>query len=139
MDIAPIKIEQTLQTQRLDHAQHCGHMPMGAGAQHLQRRLGRHQGLAAECEAHQFHYRIGQVGEIADGFIFDLAVFAVGASQQVGGVDAVFIPALGSDDVDAGFRRSMRVLYTPMVSSIFSDYIFPTKSPLECSNVYQLQ
>ena len=74
-------------------------MSMGTRAQHLQRRFGRHEGFAAECKAHQLDDGVGQMGEIADGNVFDLAVLAVGASQQLGGVDAIFVAALGSDDM----------------------------------------
>ena len=35
----------------------------------------------------------GQVGEIAEGFVEDLVALAVGAAEEVGVVDAAFVPA----------------------------------------------
>jgi hypothetical protein len=58
-----------------------GDVPMGQAANALEAALGRHHGLALERQADGFECGRWQMREIAEGLVFDLAGFAVGASE----------------------------------------------------------
>ena len=45
------------------------------------------------------------MGEIAEGFVFDLFTGAKGAAEQVGGVDLVFVAASGGGYMDSARSR----------------------------------
>jgi hypothetical protein len=68
---------------------------------HLERLSKRHEGLALQRAADDVDQRIGQMRQIAQRLVLDLAVFAVAAAQQVGGVDLVLVDATRGDDVSS--------------------------------------
>ena len=75
-------------------------MAGGQRARDLEGLIGANQRLTAQCPADQLDHRLGQVGDIADGLVFDLAVLAVAMAQQVGDVLAMLALAPVGDDVN---------------------------------------
>jgi hypothetical protein len=78
---------------------------MGARANHLEGLGGGNEGLALERAPDDVDQRIGQVRQVAQGLVLDLAVFAVAAAQQVGAVDLVLVGAPRGDDVGGSGAR----------------------------------
>jgi hypothetical protein len=74
-------------------------MPVRARAHDLEGLGDGHEGLALEGAADDVDEGFGQVGEVAQGLVLDLAVFAVAATQEVGAVDLALVGALRGDDV----------------------------------------
>lgn len=66
--------------------------PWGQGTQDLHPGLGLHRGLALQGRLQVLDGMLGQVGDVAQGLVLDLAVLAVGAAYQ-GGLEL---------DLDAG-------------------------------------
>jgi hypothetical protein len=60
---------------------------------------GSNEGLALQRAPDDVDQRIGQMRQIAQGLVLDLAVLAVAAPQQVGAVDLVLVGATRGDDV----------------------------------------
>ncbi len=54
---------------------------------------GGDEALAGQRAADDIDERVGEVGEVAEGFVFDLAAEAEGAAEQVGGIGFAFIVA----------------------------------------------
>jgi hypothetical protein len=92
--------EQAVDPELLERAEHGGDMAVGARAGDVEDVGGGHEGLAAERAADEVDDRIGQMREVAQRLVLDLARVAVGASQQVGLVDAALVAARRSDDVN---------------------------------------
>jgi len=74
-------------------------MAVGARARDLERASHRYESLALQRAPNDLDEFIGQVREVAQGFVLDLAVLAVAAAQQVGAIDLVLVGARRSDDV----------------------------------------
>ena len=72
---------------------------MGARAHDFEGLAGRNEGLALQRAPDDVDQRIGQVRQVAQGLVLDLAVFAVAATKQVGAVDLVLVGAPRGDDV----------------------------------------
>ena len=68
-------------------------MAVGQAAHALEAVVRRDERLALEDAAYGVERRGRQVGEVAERLVFDLAVFAEGASQEVCFIDALFVPA----------------------------------------------
>ena len=64
-----------------------------------------HEGLALKSSANDVDDALGQVREVAQGLVLDLAVFAVGTAKQVGAVDLVLVLARRRDDVGSSETR----------------------------------
>jgi len=92
--------EDALQAELFQRPQHGGDMTVGAGAKDLEGGGGGDQGLAAQRPTDELDDVLGQVREIAEGFVSDLAALAEGAPQQVGRLDASFVVACCGDDVN---------------------------------------
>ena len=58
-----------------------------------------HKLLARQGAANQIDQRVAQMGQVAQGFVLDLAILAVSATQQMGAIDLVFVPTGGGDYV----------------------------------------
>ena len=67
---------------------------MGSGAFDEEGFRGGDEGFAGEGAADDVDEGSGQVGEIAEGFMFDLLTDAAGAAEQVGGVGFALVVAL---------------------------------------------
>ena len=74
--------------------------PWGAGAQDLEGLGGGQDGFAAQGAADEVDEGVGEMGEVADGFLADLAVAAEGAAEQVSGVGAVLVAAGSSNHMN---------------------------------------
>jgi hypothetical protein len=85
-------------------------MAMGARARDLKGRGKRNKGLALQRAADDLDQGIGQVRQVAQGLVLDLAVLAVAAAQQAGAIDLVLVVTM---------------------SNIFSDYISRSKKSSE--------
>ena len=75
-------------------------MAVGAGAQDLEGLGGGQDGFAAQGAADEVDEGVGEMGEVADGFLADLAVAAEGAAEQVSGVGAVLVAADSSNHMN---------------------------------------
>ncbi len=69
-------------------------MSVGPGAFDEEGLRGGEEGFAGQGAADDVDQGSGQVGEIAEGFMFDLAADAYGAAKQVGGIGTALVVAL---------------------------------------------
>jgi hypothetical protein len=84
--------------------------------------------------ADDFDEVVGEVGDVSDGLMFDFAVLAEGASQEVGVVDLALVAACGG-----GYVQCSRSLWHKVnishfgcmsrVSPLFSGYICKSENP----------
>ncbi len=75
-------------------------MAVGVGAQDFEGVAGGDEGFAAQGAADHLDERAGQMGEVAEGLVLDLAALAIGLAQQMGLVNAALIPASRGNDMD---------------------------------------
>ena len=71
--------DEGMQAELLEGAEDGGDMAVGVAAQAGEGGLGIDQGFAFESSADE----IGEVGDVAEGFMLDLAVVAEGSAQEV--------------------------------------------------------
>lgn len=97
---------------------------MTARTQDLKRLRDRHKGLALQRATDEVDEGVGQVGEVTEGLVLDLAVLAVRAPQQVGAVDLVSVLAGRSDDVccAGSICHAEFISKTSAYVNTFSDY-----------------
>jgi len=76
------------------------HVAVGPGAQHLEPRIERHEHLAPQRAAHDLDQRLRQMGEVTEGLVLDLTVFALATAQQVGRVHTALVAAPRGDDMN---------------------------------------
>ena len=88
---------------------------MGARAHDLEGLGGGNEGLALERAPDDVDQRIGEMRQVAQGLVFDLAVFAVAAAQQVGAIDLVLVGALSSNYVGGSGAGWNAGNYSPIV------------------------
>ena len=74
-------------------------MTVVGGGNDLEEAVDRRVDLAAKGSADQVDDGVGQMGEIADRFVANLAALAITASQQVGLVELALVAARCGDDV----------------------------------------
>ena len=70
-------------------------------ADNLEAVVDRWEKLTAQATADSLDEIGREVGDVADGFVKDLAVFAEATAQEVGLVDLAFVAALGSGYMDS--------------------------------------
>lgn len=80
-------------------------MAVRTRARDLEGLTPRHEGLPLQCAANHVDQRLGQMGEIAQGLVLDLAVLAIAAPEQMGAIDLVFVLAGRGDDVSGSCTR----------------------------------
>ena len=85
--------QQAIEAELAQAAEHGFDVTVGAGTLDPESLAGGDKGFAGERAADDIDEGIGQVGEVAEGFVLDLLADAKGATEQVGGVDLVFIAA----------------------------------------------
>ena len=85
--------QECVEAERAQGPEDGHHVAVGQAAHALEAVVRRDERLAREDAADGVERRGRQVGEVAECLVFDRAVFAVGASQEVCFIDAVFIPA----------------------------------------------
>ena len=78
---------------------------VGAGAFDEESLAGGDKGFAGEGAADDIGEGIGQVGEIAEGFVMDLLADAKGAAEQVGGIGFAFVAASSGGYVNSTESR----------------------------------
>ena len=76
-------------------------MSVREGAENLEAVVDRWDKLAAQTTADSLDEIGREVGDVAEGFMKDLAVFAEATAQEVGLVDLAFVAALGSGYMDS--------------------------------------
>ena len=66
------------------------------------------------------------MGQIAQRLVFDFAVFAVTAPEQVGAIDPVFVLTSSSDDVScaSALCHDLYIAHYTCYVNMFSDYIW---------------
>jgi hypothetical protein len=123
---AGLRGQHRSQPQALHGQRHRLHMAMGARAHDLQGLGGANKGLALQRAPNDVDQRIGQVRQIAQSLVLDLAVLAITAPQQMRAVDLVLVDAARGDDV-CGSTSCWHGLQLcdkwRQRSSQFSDYI----------------
>ena len=82
-----------------------GDVSVGEAALAVEGVVGCDEGFALESSADESDDRIGQVGEVAEGLVFDLPVFAEGSAQEVGSVGLALVVSLCCGYVDGVFSR----------------------------------
>jgi hypothetical protein len=85
-----------------------------------------HEALALQRAANDVDESLGQMRQIAQGFVFNDAAFAVAAPQEVGAVDMILVFALCGDDVRCAAAGSHIRYYSLQSDNVnyFSDYIW---------------
>ena len=84
-------------------AEHGFDVTVGAGAFDEKGFAGGDKGFASEGAADEVDEGIGQVGEVAEGFVLDLLTDANRAAEQVGGINLIFVAA-----ISCGYMNSAR-------------------------------
>jgi hypothetical protein len=95
--------DQHRHAQALQGRTHRLHMAVRTRARDLEGLTQRHEGLLPlQCAGNDVDQRLGQMGEIAQGLVLDLAALAITAPEQMGAIDLVFELPCRSDDVCGG-------------------------------------
>ena len=94
------------------------HMAVGTRARDVERRGHWHEGLALQRAPDDLDEFIGQVRQVAQGLVLDLAVLAIAATQQVGAVDLVLVGARRSDDVSGAGTSCHQDKLSPNISPV---------------------
>ncbi len=85
-----LRVDQPVETDLLQGSQHCGHMPMGKGADDVEGVVEMSDcGSSLEEDAQSLDESGGPLGEVGDGALLDLSVFAIGLAEQDGAARAV--------------------------------------------------
>jgi hypothetical protein len=101
----PVALGRSLGGDQLSQAQaphgsgHRLHMAMRARGGDLEGLRQRHEGFALQRAANDLDQRLGQVRQVAQRLVLDLAVFAIAAPQQVRAIHLVLVFARRRDDV----------------------------------------
>ena len=85
--------QQALEAELAQGGEHGFDVTVRAGAFDEESLGGRHKGFTGERAADDIDEGIGQVREVAEGFVFNLLADAKGAAKQVGGIDFAFVVA----------------------------------------------
>ena len=80
--------EQGLEAEAANGAEHGLDVTMGEVAFDLEGLGGREEGFAGERAANQIDQLCGEMGEVAEGFVFDLRADAEGAAEEVGLIES---------------------------------------------------
>ena len=103
--------DEGMQAELLEGAEDGGDMAVGVAAQAGEGGLGIDQGFAFESSADEIDDVVGEVGDVAEGFMLDLAVVAEGSAQQMGVVGGVFELASGGGYMDGACSGRHRDKY----------------------------
>ena len=97
---APGASQQGIELELLEGGQDGGDVTMGERAGAVEDVFGVDKGLALEGSADEFDDGVGEMGDVAEGFMLDPAVLAEGATEEMGAVDLVFVTASGGGYVN---------------------------------------
>ena len=95
-----------MELELLEGAEHSGDMAMGAAAQAGEGVLGIDEGLAFESPADEIDDVGGEVGDVAERLMLDLAVVAEGSAQEMGVVGLVLVASGSCGYMDGAVRWS---------------------------------
>ena len=100
--------QQGIELEFLEGGQDGGDVTMGERAGAVETVLGVNEGLALEGSADEIDDGVAEMGDVAEGFMFDAAVLAEGPTEEMGAVDLVFVPASGCGYVNGStsFRNT---------------------------------
>jgi hypothetical protein len=85
--------DQVVEAQPADSSEDGLDVPMGQALLDLKGVGGRQESFAGQRPADDVDEGFGQVGDIAEGFVFDLLTDAKGAAEEVGAVSSAFVAA----------------------------------------------
>ena len=111
---APGAGQQGIELELFEGGQDGGDVAMRERAGVMEAIFGVDEGLAFESSADEIDDGIGEMGDVAEGFMLDSAVLTEGATQEVSAVDLVFVPASSGGYVNGGAvdcRSPMRSVY----------------------------
>ena len=89
-------------------------MAMGERAGAVEEVIGVDEGLALEGSADEIDDGVGEMGDVAEGFMLDFTVLPEGSTEQVSAVDLVFVAASGGGYVNGttSFRNAVIIADT---------------------------
>ena len=90
---AGTRCENAVELQVAHQPHHRGNVSVGQRAHALQGAIGGDEHFPAKPSANDFDQVIGQMGEVAQRLVLDLACVTIGAAQEMGLVDAALVPA----------------------------------------------
>ncbi len=93
--------DEPLDAELSHHAKNCRDVSVGPGALDLEGFFGWNERLATECAADEVDDLLGEVGEIADGLMLDLAVLPEASTEEVRGVDLVLVSTMVSGHMNS--------------------------------------
>ena len=102
--------QQAIEAELAQGAQDSFNVAVGAGALDAESLGGGDKGFAGERAADDIDEGIGQVGEIAEGFVLDLLTDAKGAAEQVGGIGFAFVAASSGGYVNSARSRRHKAI-----------------------------
>ena len=103
--------DEGVQAELLEGAEDGGDMAVRVAAQAGEGGLGIDQGFAFESSADEIDDVDGEVGDVAEGFMLDLAVLAEGSAQQMGVVGGVIVVASGCGYMDSASSARHQAKY----------------------------
>jgi len=74
---------------------------MGQAVNDVEGLAGRNELFAGERAADEVDEGIGEMGDVAEGFMADLGADPEGATEEVGAIELIFVAAFGSGHMDA--------------------------------------
>ncbi len=92
--------EEGVEIELFEGAEDGGDVAMRAAAQAGEGVLGIEEGFAFEGSSDEIDNVCGEVGDVAEGLVLDLAVFSEGSAQEMGVVGLVFVAACSCGYVD---------------------------------------
>ena len=112
--------EEEIELELLECGQDGGDMAMGERAGAMETVLGVDEGLALEGTADEIDDVVGEMGDVAEGFMLDFTVLTEGTTEQMSAVDLVFVAASGGGYVDGStsFRHTSKYNKLPIFSQI---------------------
>jgi hypothetical protein len=97
--------QQAIEAELAECAEHGFDVTVGAGAFDEESFGSRDKGFAGQGAADDIDEGIGQVGEVAESFVFDLPADAKATAEQVGGIGFVFVAASSGGYMDSARSR----------------------------------
>jgi hypothetical protein len=127
--------DHILQVELSQAAQEGLDVTMREGAADFKAVGGGDELLAFERAADQVNERIGQMGDVAEGFVFDFAILAKGSAEKMGVVSRAFVGAPCSGYMNttvSGWHERMMSLIIKLSTQLccFSGYKYKQDLPI---------
>ena len=102
--------QEGIELELLEGGQDGGDVAMGERAGAVEEVIGVDEGLALEGSSDEIDDGVGEMGDVAEGFMLDFTVLTEGSTEQVSAVDLVFVAASGGGYVDGStsFRHTSK-------------------------------